>query len=129
MAFKRKPWGQLSEPYRKRLERHGITAESHQAGTGLHRARGKPLSKLLGHRPDRAIIRPDRSDLVRQLAQRKRRWFGDEVKYSEYRSANLGKFTTSQLARANAVTDKYEWERIASEESLAGLKESPFYYH
>lgn len=36
----RKPWAELSPAYRRRLERSGITPESHRAGVPLFQARG-----------------------------------------------------------------------------------------
>lgn len=38
---RRKPWDELSPDYRRRLERHGITAEKHSSGARIEKARGK----------------------------------------------------------------------------------------
>jgi hypothetical protein len=38
---KRKPWFELSESYRERLEKAGITPDQHRAGATLHKATGK----------------------------------------------------------------------------------------
>lgn len=40
MSSQRKTWEQLSDPYRRRLERAGITPERHATGEKLHHARG-----------------------------------------------------------------------------------------
>lgn len=37
---KRKTWDELSAPYRRRLEKAGITREKHATGEKLHKARG-----------------------------------------------------------------------------------------
>lgn len=38
---RRKAWDQLSENYRARLERQGISRAQHESGAALHKARGK----------------------------------------------------------------------------------------
>lgn len=40
MAKPKKSWDRLSENYRRRLERSGVTREQHASGQPLHKARG-----------------------------------------------------------------------------------------
>jgi hypothetical protein len=57
MAGRRTSWGDLSPEYRARLERKGITAQSHGSGASIKSARGHDKSPE--HMRD-AIANPDR---------------------------------------------------------------------
>lgn len=57
----RKGWDQLSAPYRARLERNGITRESHAQGVSLRAARGhKPSSGRRSETFDRLVRKAEK---------------------------------------------------------------------
>ena len=57
----RKGWDQLTAPYRARLERAGITRETHAAGVPLRAARGhKPSSGRRSETFDRLVRKADK---------------------------------------------------------------------
>lgn len=53
----RRAWDSLSESYRRRLERSGISADDYAAGSSLKKARGHGTTP---ERPERAFRHPDR---------------------------------------------------------------------
>jgi hypothetical protein len=75
----RKPWGELSEPYRKRLERGGITPEQHRSGI--------PLKKARGHAPKTGPI-GDKfpTSITRRVQAKKQTLFGSSPKFNRTRS-------------------------------------------
>lgn len=67
----RKAWDQLSDAYRARLSRAGITAQSHTAGASLRYARGHGLHTPSSRRHDaevreRRIARLSEKDIVKR---------------------------------------------------------------
>lgn len=53
----RKGWESLSEPYRARLKRQGITRPAYEGGASLHKARGKgtPSKEAFNKRTSRFV--------------------------------------------------------------------------
>lgn len=60
----RKRWDQLSPDYRARLERKGITAETHAAGASLYAARGQTSAVV---EQDRARYRRSKERFIDRL--------------------------------------------------------------
>ena len=89
----RKGWEQLSEGYRKRLERAGITKSKYEKGESIKAARGHAEPP---ERPREAYSREGRKKyrnyleragtLRKKVLDRKIRLFGDRFKYNEERS-------------------------------------------
>ncbi len=86
-----KAWGTLSPSYKKRLERHGITARNYNTPKGAEiRAKARGHGKT-PERPERAAKNPDkypeylesRKTLLQHVSERKRRLFSTTVKYRE----------------------------------------------
>lgn len=94
MASQRKPWESLSEAYRNRLEKAGITAREHAQGASIKTARGHARTP---EHPREGIQKPEkfkdwfdqREALVRRVAARKQRLFGTTRKYNGKRSRRL----------------------------------------
>lgn len=75
MAGRRKAWSQLSPAYRRRLERQGITAESHRRETAdLRAARGHRPPPGKGAAPEEATTRASVGLLRTEDAAALERW-------------------------------------------------------
>lgn len=94
MAGQRKSWESLSEAYRERLERKGITAAGHAAGVSIRAARGHENTP---EHPREGISNPGkfkdwfdtRSALVARVARRKQQLFGRSPKWNGRRSRRV----------------------------------------
>jgi hypothetical protein len=92
---RRRLWDALSETYRKRLLRGGVSRGQYESGIGLSKARGH--GKTPEH-PREALRKPDKypeyvakkgrakpgpteRDLIRTVTDKKDRFFGDRFKY------------------------------------------------
>jgi|SRR5215475_1704030 len=90
----RKPWASLSESYRERLARKGITPQMHSAGESIRAARGHARTP---EHPSEAITKPRefpeyarvRTRLIAQVRAKKYRLWGQEHKYSDRRAASI----------------------------------------
>lgn len=91
---KRKPWESLSQSYRDRLSRKGITPEMHRAGESIREARGH---KNTPEHPREAVNKPrefpdymrTRSRLISQLRAKKHRLWGTEHKFNDRRASRI----------------------------------------
>lgn len=90
----RKPWASLSQDYRDRLARKGITPEMHAAGESIRAARGHANTP---EHPKDAVNNPEkfkdyfgeRRRLVLQVARRKARLWGESHKFNSRRSQDI----------------------------------------
>jgi hypothetical protein len=87
----RKGWAQLSDAYRKRLERGGISKAQYEAGESLSKARGhgktpeRPRGKIDAKKYPEYVSK--RRELLRKVDERKREVFGDVNRWDAQRSA------------------------------------------
>jgi hypothetical protein len=90
----RKPWASLSEAYKGRLARKGITPQMHAAGEAIRAARGH--AKTPEH-PSEGVRKPKefpgymkrRSQLVAEVRAKKYRLWGLEHKYNDRRANQI----------------------------------------
>lgn len=88
----RKTWGELSGPYRSRLERGGITRKAYESGAALSGARGHARTP---ERPERAYTSQARykdyldrrAVLEREVIALKKELFASSPKWNNRRSA------------------------------------------
>lgn len=87
----RKSWGSLSDAYRRRLERGGVSRQDYESGVSLAGARGHEVTP---ERPERAEKNPEkyqgyifkRDQLVDQILDIKRAAYGQSGKWNEKRA-------------------------------------------
>ena len=110
----RKGWGELSPPYRKRLEGAGIDRQAYESGANLNRARGH------------AVAAPE---ALRQAAAQNQFGPGERQALSQWRRANAPKWlgdaadvgdTTAALISELPPASK--WAKVVFEESAASGK-------
>lgn len=83
----RKTWSSLSDGYRNRLERNGVTREQYESGASLEKARGHGATP---EHPERAESNKEkykdylgnRDRLITKIQQIKRELFGDRSKWN-----------------------------------------------
>jgi hypothetical protein len=117
----RKPWASLSEGYRERLARKGITEASHSSGASLKKARGHENTP---EHPSEAITKPreypdymrERSRLMSQVRARKYRLWGESHKFNDRRANRVinGGFD-GKHSPSNAML---KWAIAATEDEL-----------
>lgn len=121
MASQRKPWGSLSESYRERLERKGITPQMHAEGVSIRTARGH--EKTPEH-PREGIKRPvdfpdwfnNRQALVRRVARRKQQLFGHSPKWNGRRNSKV--VNEGADGRHPPSIARLQWALDASDDEL-----------
>lgn len=127
MATQRKPWESLSESYRERLERAGITAKEHAQGASIKAARGHEHTP---EHPREGISKPEkfrdwfdnRQVLVQMVARRKRELFGRSPKWNARRSR---KIVNEGAEGANPPSiAKLRWALEASDDEIMAALES-----
>lgn len=102
----RKTWGALSENYRKRLERGGITKQAYESGASLSSARGHAATP---ERPERALKGRGASNpkynKYRQKARDKAYWVGKAIDYTHSTIGDLPSYHHPHVVeRANRKT-------------------------
>jgi hypothetical protein len=121
----RQPWGSLSESYRARLERAGITPQMHEQGISIREARGH--AKTPEH-PQEAARHPskfeeyvrERQRLLNLVNQRKRDLFGRSSKFNRRNARRITEFgadgktppSNAQLRWAANADDEELYERL-----------------
>jgi hypothetical protein len=94
MAGQRQPWGSLSPSYRDRLSKAGITPQMHAAGESIRAARGHEHTPEHPQEGIKDATRfrdwfATRQALVRRVAKRKERLFGDSHKWNGRKNYGL----------------------------------------
>lgn len=116
----RKPWSELSESYRDRLSRKGITPQMHAAGESIRAARGH--AKTPEH-PQEGLKEPEkfrdwfneRQKLIAIVQKRKAKMFRGSNKYN---ARNARKYV-SEGANNNPPSMKLlRWAATADESEL-----------
>lgn len=130
MTTQRKPWESLSEAYRGRLERQGITAREHAQGASIKAARGHERTP---EHPREGIQKPEkfkdwfdqREALVQRVAAKKRRLFGSSRKFNGRRSMKLVR-EGSEGKHPPSIA-QLQWAVNASDDELLSTLESQDY--
>ena len=132
-------WEGLSQDYRERLQRKGITRSQYESGISLAGARGH---KATPERPERAEKHPERyeayvfkrDELVSQIFDLKENLYGGSSKWNAERALRsinkTAKGRVRSIASLNRVLDVLE--RTHSLEAFAELEENDrdaLYYH
>lgn len=102
----RKTWGALSENYRKRLERGGITKQAYESGASLSAARGHAATP---ERPERALKGRNASNpkynKYREKLRNKAYWVGKAIDYTHKAIGDLPRYDHGNVVeRANRKT-------------------------
>lgn len=114
----RKGWDSLSEAYRKRLIKGGISRAEYEAGASIKKARGHADTpeRPVGYQPSKYPKYADRRQgLERRLQQRKEELFGSRPKWKVEKSlANIRSHpaTMAQLRWALAAEEDELWDAI-----------------
>ena len=130
MASQRKPWESLSEAYRERLQKAGITAQEHAQGASIRAARGHENTP---EHPREGIQKPEkfkdwfdqREALVQRVAARKRRLFGNSRKFNAERSRKLVR--EGAEGKHPPSIAQLQWAVNASDDELLSALESQDY--
>lgn len=93
---RRRVWSALSQSYRTRLQRKGVTQAQYESGVSLKAARGHAQTpespREYARHPDRfKRYRENRKDLVKRIQEKKDLVFGDRFKYDDKRSRKFVK--------------------------------------
>ena len=126
----RRSWESLSESYRSRLERGGITPAMHRAGESIRSARGHQNTP---EHPREGIEKPEkfkdwfdnRQALVRRVAQRKQKLFGTSPKFNSRRSRKI--VNEGAEGKHPPSIARLQWAVNASDDELLAALESQDY--
>lgn len=118
----RKGWGQLSDTYRRRLERNGVSRQDYESGISLAGARGHAATP---ERPERAETKPEqyqeyifkRDQLVDQIMEIKRAAFGQSGKWNEKRAKKAVTHHPKGKVRSQASLNRV-WKAIRNTDDL-----------
>lgn len=122
----RKPWESLSQSYRDRLTKKGITPEMHSRGASIKAARGHEHTP---ERPTQSRGKKEYSDynsrrrsLVSQVNRRKQQLWGDTHDYHPARSRRI---TDSGSDSEHAPSlSKLQWAANATDDELERMAAS-----
>lgn len=107
---KRKGWDELSQKYRNRLERNGVSKASYENGSSIAKARGHASTperpsdaySVTGRRKYRAYL--ERAGTLRKkVIDRKVQLFGNRFKYNEERSRQYVMQGGAEVAKPGIV--------------------------
>lgn len=127
MAGQRKPWESLSEAYRERLQRQGITPREHAAGGSLKAGRGhgktpEHISEGIAHPEKYPEWFNKRSALVARVARRKEQLFGRAARWNGRRSKKI--VDTGADGSHPPSNARLRWALEASDDEIMAALES-----
>lgn len=117
----RKGWDQLSDAYRKRLEKGGISKTAYEGGASIKKARGhsKTPERPIGYSPKQfPQYAQKRGSLERQVQQRKEELFGDSPRWNSQKSLRHIRERPPTLAKLRWMLDASPediWDAIRQE--------------
>lgn len=117
---RRKGWDQLSDKYRARLEKNGVSKRDYDSGGGLRSARGHSATP---ERPTGAAAFPDyqreRIRLTDKVVYNKHFYFSTSPKY------NMRKERTAFIMQPPPLRLLRYWGSLTKEEWVNAIRENP----
>jgi len=117
----RKGWNALSDAYRKRLEKGGISRTDYEGGASIKKARGhaETPERPIGYKPrEYPKYAERRQGMERRLHDRKEQLFGDRPRWDQQKSLKSIRewpLTMAQLRWALEADEEELWDAIRQE--------------